>query len=209
MQNDKLANRGNGESEMDNGPIAHSPFPISAVNARLFWPILIAIVATDVITKAVAVATLVPARVPHPVIGEWLRLTLVYNPGAAFGLHVGEHSRWVFTALTIGALLILGRLYISTRAGDRMRVAALALVCGGALGNLLDRIRSDLGVVDFLDVGVRDARWPTFNVADMAVSIGAFLLAIVLWQEDRPVEDAARIGLVTSGELRHESGEAT
>jgi signal peptidase II len=62
---------------------------------------------------------------------------------------------------------------------------ALALVCAGAVGNLLDRMRSIFGVVDFLDVGVGDARWPTFNVADMAVSVGAALLAYVLWQEDR------------------------
>jgi signal peptidase II len=177
-------------------------------NGRLFWPILIAIVASDVVTKAIAVKSLVPEKFPREVIGDWLRFTLVYNPGAAFGLHVGTHSRWVFMALTIGALLILGRLYISTEEGDRSRVTSLALVCGGALGNLIDRIRSARGVVDFLDLGVGDARWPTFNVADMAVSIGAFLLAVVLWAEDRPTEDAARVSLV-SGELRHESGEAS
>jgi signal peptidase II len=173
----------------------------------IFWPILIAVVACDVVTKAIAVKTLGLQRVPHEVIGEYLRFTLVYNPGAAFGLHVGPHSRWVFLGLTIGALLILGRLYVSASPADRPRVISLALVCGGAVGNLIDRIRSHLGVVDFLDVGIGDARWPTFNVADMAVSIGAFLLAIVLWAEDRPAE-APRVGLVGS-ELRHESGEAT
>ena len=179
---------------------------LSGKNGRLFWPILVAIVASDVVTKAIAVRTLDVPRVPRELVGDWLRFTLVYNPGAAFGLHVGNHSRWVFMALTIGALLILGRLYLSSRNGDLPRVTSLALVCGGALGNLIDRIRSSNGVVDFIDVGVRDARWPTFNVADMAVSIGAFLLAIVLWAEDRPVEDGARVGL---SELRHESGEAT
>jgi signal peptidase II len=168
-------------------------------NGQLFWPILIAIVAVDVVTKALAVRLLTPQRMPHEVIGEWLRFTLVYNPGAAFGLHVGPHSRWVFLVLTVGALVILGRLYFATEEGDRSRVAALALVCGGAIGNLLDRIRSPLGVVDFLDVGVGGARWPTFNVADMAVSSGAFLLAIVLWSEDQGSEP--RVGLV-SGELR-------
>ena len=177
-------------------------------NARLFWPILAAVVASDAVTKAFAVRTLESPRVPREVVSDWLRFALVYNPGAAFGLHVGANSRWVFMALTVGALLILGRLYISTREGDRTRVISLALVCGGALGNLLDRIKSPyLGVVDFLDVGVRDARWPTFNLADMAVSIGAFLLAIVLWAEDRP-QESGNIGMV-SGELRHESSEAT
>jgi signal peptidase II len=172
----------------------------SAANGRLFWPILIAVVAVDVLTKAIAVRALLPARIPHDLVGEYLRFTLVYNPGAAFGLHVGEHSRWVFMALTIGALLILGRLYVLAAPGDRARVVALSLVCGGAMGNLIDRIRSAAGVVDFLDVGVGDARWPTFNVADIAVSVGAFVLAVVLWAEDRP-EQTAKVGIV--------SGEAT
>ena len=178
----------------------------SADNARVFWPILIAIVAADIATKAIAVNELVPARMPHEVFGQFLRFTLVYNPGAAFGLHVGEYSRWVFTALTIGALLILGRLYITAPKGDRSRVAALAMVCGGAIGNLIDRLRpGSLGVVDFIDVGFGDARWPTFNVDDIAVSLGAFLLAIVLWAEERPEEP--KVGVVA--DLRHESTEAT
>lgn len=180
----------------------------SKSNGLLFWPILLAVVASDIVTKWLAVERLSdPPRMPHEVIGEYVRFTLVYNPGAAFGLNVGDHSRWVFMALTVGALLILGRLYLSTQRGDRTRVVALALVCGGALGNLIDRIRHDLGVVDFLDIGFGDARWPTFNIADMAVSSGAFLLAIVLWAEDR-VAGEAKVGIVPS-ELRHESSEAT
>ncbi len=88
-------------------------------------------------------------------------------------------------ALTVGALVILGRLYQATRQGDFLRTIALGLVCGGAVGNLIDRVRSATGVVDFIDVGLGDLRWPTFNVADMAVSVGAFLLAWVLWGEER------------------------
>jgi len=181
----------------------------SKSNGFLFWPILLAVVASDVVTKWLAVETLQPIAIPREVIGEYVRFTLVYNPGAAFGLNVGDArtSRWVFTALTIGALLILGRLYLSTRPGDRTRVLALALVCGGALGNLIDRLRHERGVVDFLDFGFGDARWPTFNIADMAVSSGAFLLAIVLWAEDRAASES-KAGLVPT-ELRHESGEAT
>ena len=56
---------------------------------------------------------------------------------------------------------------------------------GGALGNLINRIWSTAGVVDFLDVGVGASRWPTFNVADVGVCVGAFLLALVFWGEDR------------------------
>lgn len=156
-------------------------------NALLFWPVVAIVTVIDIVTKAIAVRSLVPQRVPHEVVGDYFRLTLVYNPGAAFGLNLGPQSRWIFTVLTVVALVILWRLYQSTRNGDLVRVLSLSLVCAGAIGNLIDRLRSDLGVVDFLDVGVGATRWPTFNVADMAVSVGAVLLAWVLWQEDRAV----------------------
>lgn len=151
---------------------------------RLFGAIVASIFATDQVTKLVAVDVLGAAYMPRQVVGNLLRLTLVYNPGAAFGLHLGPHSRWIFMALTLGALLLLGRLYTDTFRGDVRRVVAIAMVSGGALGNLLDRIRLSRGVVDFIDIGVGTTRWPTFNVADMAVSCGAVLLAYVLWRED-------------------------
>jgi signal peptidase II len=157
----------------------------SRSNASRFWPVLFVVAIVDVITKAAAERMLLPRGIPHEVLGNGLRFTLVYNPGAAFGLNLGPQSRWIFAGLTLVALVILGRLYRSTRVGDTTRTVALALVCAGALGNLFDRVRSFFGVVDFIDVGVGDARWPTFNVADMAVSVGAALLAWVLWQEDR------------------------
>lgn len=160
-------------------------------NALLFWPVIVLVTVLDIVTKAIAVRALVPQRVPHEVLGSVVRFTLVYNPGAAFGLYLGQYSRWIFTVLTVVALVILGRLYIQTVPGDRPRVLALALVCAGAIGNLLDRLRSDMGVVDFLDIGIGASRWPTFNVADMAVSTGAVLLAWVLWQEDLAAARAA------------------
>jgi signal peptidase II len=161
-------------------------------NTPLFWSVLTAVVLADVITKAIAVYALVPQRIPHELFGETVRFTLVYNPGAAFGLHLGAYSRWIFMVLTVGALIILGRLYRATRDGDLVRTLAISLVCAGAVGNLIDRIKSPLGVVDFIDVGLGDARWPTFNVADMAVSIGAFLLAWVLWGEDNQEQAAQK-----------------
>lgn len=141
----------------------------------------------DVITKELARTRLVPEHVPREVIGDLMRLTLAYNPGAAFGLNVGSYSRPFFTVLTVGALWILFALYKSTVNGDRIRVAAIGLVIGGALGNLINRLWSERGIVDFLDVGLGSSRWPTFNVADVGVSVGAFLLAWVLWREDRKV----------------------
>ncbi|MBI3789998.1 MAG: signal peptidase II [Gemmatimonadetes bacterium] len=152
----------------------------------LFWGAVLAIVAADALTKAVAVASLRSLHGEVPVLGDWVRWRLVYNPGAAFGIHAGPWSRVIFTVLTVVALGILARVYQTTRPGDRGRLLAVALVTGGAVGNLVDRLRSALGVVDFIDVGLGDLRWPTFNVADIAVSTGALLLAWVLWSEEEP-----------------------
>jgi len=170
------------------GPAAAEPGP---AEVRLFWAVLVVVLALDVVTKRWAEQALAPRGIPHEVWGDALRFTLVYNPGAAFGLHLGPYSRWIFTALTVGALVILWRLFRTTRPGDTPRALALSLVCGGAVGNLLDRLRGAAGVVDFLDVGLVEHRWPTFNVADMAVSSGAFLLAWVLWGEEEAQEAAA------------------
>ncbi|HEU4989303.1 MAG TPA: signal peptidase II [Gemmatimonadaceae bacterium] len=156
-----------------------------------FWPVLVAVTAADAVTKALAQRWLTLPQLPHDVLGNAVRFTLIYNPGAAFGINFGPYSRAIFMGLTIVALLILARLYAGTRDGDLPRVLALALVCGGALGNLIDRVWSPMGVVDFIDVGLRSARWPTFNVADMAVSVGALLLALVLWNEDQAAAAAA------------------
>jgi signal peptidase II len=168
----------------------------SPARLPLFGGIAATVFVADQITKLIAVDMLAPAYVPRAVLGSVLRLTLVYNPGAAFGLHFGTYSREIFTVLTLGALVLLYRLYRETAAADLARVIAISLVTGGALGNLLDRLRSSRGVVDFVDVGIGTSRWPTFNVADMAISCGAILLAIVLWREDtrpavEPVATAA------------------
>jgi signal peptidase II len=167
---------------------------------------MVLVTTSDFITKQLAVAALYERGTPRSVLGEWFRLALVRNPGAAFGLNVGLYSRFIFMGLTIVALIILARLYRSTRAGDASRVIALALVCGGAIGNLIDRVASAKGVIDFIDVGVSEiTRWPTFNVADMAVSFGAFLLAWVLWEEDRDL--AGEVAPVAAGSIARESGE--
>ena len=164
----------------------------SRSNAALFWPVLVVVLAFDVITKAIAERALMRG-IPEEVLGDVVRLRLVYNPGAAFGFDLGPQSRWIFAVLTIIALVILARLYRSTERGDAGRALALGLVCAGAVGNLIDRVRSIFGVVDFIDIGIGDSRWPTFNVADMAVSVGAVLLAWVLWQEDRSAMASAQV----------------
>ena len=150
---------------------------------RVFVWAALGTVVLDLITKLIAEATLLRTPVVS-VFGDWFQLRLVYNQGAAFGLHVGPYSRWIFFTVALVAVFVLARMSRSSPIGDRFRQLALGLVAGGAVGNLIDRIRSPRGVVDFLDVGVGALRWPTFNVADIAVSCGAIALAISLWRED-------------------------
>ncbi len=157
---------------------------VSAADRRLFWGTASAIVVADVATKLIAEA-LLARRVPVPVIGDYVQLRLVYNQCAAFGLCLGAYSRWIFFGLALAALWVLRSLVRSARPGDRFRLLALALVCAGAVGNVLDRLRSAQGVVDFVDVGLGSARWPTFNVADSAITVGAIALAVSLWLEGR------------------------
>jgi len=155
----------------------------SAADRRIFWTAIGLVLVLDTITKLVAEATLLRTT-GVSVFGDWFQLRLVHNPGAAFGLHLGPYSRWIFFAVAVIAIILLNRMSRNTAIGDWFRQLALGLICGGAAGNLVDRIRSSRGVVDFIDIGVGTLRWPTFNIADIAVSCGAVALAISLWRED-------------------------
>ncbi|MFL5447452.1 MAG: signal peptidase II [Gemmatimonadales bacterium] len=159
--------------------------------ARYFWPVTLAILLTDCATKRVAEEMLVPAHLPHAVLGDLVRLTLTYNPGGAMSLSFGSYSRPILTLLAVVALLVLGTLYRRFPSGLALPATALALVTGGALGNALDRLRSTRGVVDFIDIGLGATRFWIFNVADVAITLGAILLAFAL---SRPTIDRTHTG---------------
>jgi signal peptidase II len=160
---------------------------------RLFWSAALSALTLDIVTKQLAERLLFPPHVPHPVIGEYVRFTLAYNPGAAFSMSLGPYSRYIFGGFAVIALVVLYRLHRQEPRGW-LKSLALGLAWGGAAGNLVDRIRSPLGVVDFIDIGAGGWRFWTFNVADSAVSVGAVLLAWVLLQEEREQHRASREG---------------
>jgi signal peptidase II len=150
--------------------------------AVAFWVIFTLILATDVVSKRIVEQRL-PIHVPRDVAGEWIRFTLTYNTGAAMNLSAGDASRAVFTTLAAVMLAVIFRMYARTQPHEVPQAVALGLIAAGALGNLIDRVRSARGVVDFIDVGVGDVRFWTFNVADAGVTVGAVLLAFVLWRQ--------------------------
>jgi signal peptidase II len=109
---------------------------------------------------------------------DFLNWFLIYNPGAAFSFlsQAGGWQRWFFTIIgIIAAVVIIWLLQKNTQ--DRPFCIALALILGGAIGNVLDRLLYG-AVVDFIDVHYQGWHWPAFNLADSAISIGATLIVI-------------------------------
>jgi len=143
------------------------------------WLLLsVLVIALDQWTKHIALGALEYLR-PVAVIPGFLNWTLAFNTGAAFSFLAGESGwqRWLFTALAIGVSAALALWLARTPRGDWRNAAPLALIIGGALGNLIDRTRFG-HVTDFIEVYWHDWSFPAFNVADSAICIGAFLLIL-------------------------------
>lgn len=157
--------------------------------ARVFWPLALLLVLSDCATKRWAESHLA-ANTPEPAVGEVVRWTLAYNKAAAMGITFGDASRPLLIVATLVALVALARFYRAAAPGELGIAVATALVAGGAVGNLLDRVRWAGGVVDFIDVGVGESRFWTFNIADVGVTGGAALLAWILVRRERGPHDA-------------------
>jgi len=160
--------------------------------ARHFWPLLFVLFFADCATKRLVVENLRTDAQPTPIVDSFVRLSLSYNPGTAFGFnlrqYLGDGARWAMVALMLAMVGMLIALYRSMNARSRVAGIALGLACGGAFGNLYDRIRLPAGVVDFIDVGIGAHRFWVFNVADAGISVGAVLLALLFWREERREE---------------------
>lgn len=143
---------------------------------RWLW-LSVAVIALDQITKQLALASLQPFQ-PVPVM-PLFNLTLMFNTGAAFSFLADESGwqRWFFTGIAVVVSAVIVVWLRRLPAANKLLAIALALVLGGALGNVWDRIL--LGhVVDFIQVYYSTHFFPAFNIADSAITIGA---ALLLW----------------------------
>ena len=139
---------------------------------KAIWWVPLAL-AGDQLSKAAIVGSMARGQ-SVAVLGDAFRVTYIHNSGAAFGMNLG--SPLVHTLLSVAALAAMAWLYHATPASQRLGRLALCMIVGGALGNIVDRVR--LGeVVDFLDFGIGTRRWPVFNLADSFVTVGVVLLA--------------------------------
>jgi signal peptidase II len=148
--------------------------------ARWFWLSLLTLVA-DRVTK-LAIETYTPGGFHQVVVPGLITLVHAHNPGIAFGLFADFRSKWLTTLLiasSAGVIALLAWLLATGRVGGRQSPAGLALILGGAAGNLIDRLTRG-SVTDFFEVGFGSYHWPAFNVADSAITMGAALIVLEL-----------------------------
>jgi signal peptidase II len=141
------------------------------------WPLFIglavAVVVVDQATKALVTGALQPGE-SRPILGDLVRIVFSQNSGALFGLFKDNAAMFGIVSLVVIGLIVA---YHSRTAGSTYMTVTLGLLLGGAVGNMLDRLR--LGyVVDFVDGGIGNVRWYTFNVADAAISVAILLLFV-------------------------------
>jgi signal peptidase II len=132
-----------------------------------------------------------PQHAAQPIVPSFLNLTHVRNTGVAFGLfasHGMNGGSWLLTLLGLAALAAVAIYFWFASPHDRLLLVSLALVVGGAVGNLIDRMSSG-AVTDFIDVYVGTWHWPSFNVADSAISIGIVLMAIDSFRSRKKVSE--------------------
>jgi signal peptidase II len=156
-------------------------------NKKIYLGLIALIIAADQASKWLLVK-LLPLEGTRDVVKGFFRLWHVRNSGAVWGFlsgHDGGLVPKVITGLAVAALLIVAWFFLRAGGGERLELASYAFILGGALGNIIDRVR--LGyVVDFLDAYVRTWHWPTFNVADSCITIGVLLLALSLLKRENP-----------------------
>jgi len=159
--------------------------------SMLGWLVLsVVIVIADLVTKYYA-TSLLEYAMPVEVIPEFFNFTLLHNTGAAFSFLATQSGwqRWFFVALAVVVSLALVR-WLQTLKGDRWMAISIALVLGGAIGNLYDRI--SLGyVVDFLHFYWGNYHFPAFNLADTAISIGAAMMVLDLFRKQETADKSA------------------
>jgi signal peptidase II len=118
-------------------------------------------------------------------LGGFLRIALVYNEGGVFGILQGHKNLFLIVSIVVLGLMLL--YYLLEKNKTALFSVSMACIVSGAVGNIIDRlVPGRPGVVDFISVGVDGVyRWPSFNVADSSIVVGAFLLILVFYREER------------------------
>lgn len=150
------------------------------------------IILLDQLTKALVLAYLPTEGALRVIIPGCLNLVHRRNPGIAFSLfHDWRGAPFFFAAFAIAATVFIAVLLVRYRDLPWKIIAALGLIAGGALGNVIDRLRPPHTVIDFVDCYIGSAHWPAFNVADSAICIGAGLLILASFTDPQAFSRAS------------------
>ena len=161
----------------------------STARWMLFLIVAATVAAADQVSKAWIDASY-ELGWPTPVLGEWIRITKHYNSGGIFGLFGDSALILGIASLAVVTMIVIYQARQGAQSGPLLSLA-LGLLLGGALGNLVDRLRQGY-VVDFVDMGIGDVRWYTFNVADAAISTAIVVLIALSLFGDRLPGGASR-----------------
>lgn len=151
------------------------------IRKSYYFLVVVVLMGLDQLTKALIVRS-ITLQGSREVIPGFFNLTHVRNRGAIFGFLSHSDSRILFIFLTLVSVAALGLViyyFLKTPVSERLMKISLSLILAGALGNLIDRLFRG-HVIDFLDFYVKDWHWPSFNVADSCITVGAFLLIYIL-----------------------------
>ncbi len=156
---------------------------------------LVGVVGLDQLTKHLVVTRLLLHQ-SIPISKGWLNLVYVHNTGVAFGFFNGPNSlpkTLFFSGVTLIAVMVVFYfLFHAVQKRNGAQAVFLGMICGGAIGNLIDRFR--LGsVIDFIDVYYKRYHWPAFNVADAAISVGVILLILqLMFKDSKGIQEGSR-----------------
>ena len=141
---------------------------IQKTNLKPFFISALATILLDQVSKIVVVNFLTPFELPTELIGSYLRFKLTYNPYGVFGIPFGPGALYYIFSI-VGAIILI---YVGLTLKDKVAVIVFGFIIGGAIGNIVDRLRLDY-VIDFIDMGVGNMRWFTYNLADAFITVGA------------------------------------
>jgi len=162
-------------SSLENEQVAgHNPIDTSTISSPKRYVLLIVvgifIILFDQISK-IWVETNISTYRPVKILGDFVRLILAHNYGIIWGIPI--RSPLVYYILPLIGIIVV--LYLALKTRIKFLTIAFGLIIGGAVGNLIDRVR--LGyVIDFIDMGIKNLRWPTYNIADAAIDIGLVMI---------------------------------
>jgi len=158
------------------------------MNRRIFYFLFILILLTaDQLTKVI-VAQKIPFLNSKSIIPGFFNLTHIRNRGAIFGFFSQSGSQLIYVMLTLASLVALVFVvfyFFKTPTSERLMIISLSLILAGALGNMIDRIFRGY-VIDFLDFYVKKWHWPSFNIADASITIGAIFIIFIFFFRRRP-----------------------